>query len=90
MFVRWLNAIEDFLFDVTRLPGSRNPTDLLSRRGFADGDGPAPSTGDDEELFSRLGRDTPASALLDAVRHGPGHNSLRPGLVSSARQGRNS
>ena len=33
-------------FDVTNLPGPRNPTDPLSRRGFADGDGPAPSTGD--------------------------------------------
>jgi hypothetical protein len=60
---------------VTHLPGSRNPTDPLSRRGFADGDGPAASTGDadaesQQELFSRLGRDAPASALLDAVRTG--------------------
>ena len=44
-------------FDVTNLPGPRNPTDPLSRRGFADGDGPAPSTGDpdperQQELFS--------------------------------------
>jgi hypothetical protein len=39
------------------------PTDPLARRGFADGDCPAASTGDPEvesqqELFSRLGRDT--------------------------------
>jgi hypothetical protein len=60
---------------VTHLPGTRNPTDPLSRRGFADGDGPAASTGDtvvesQQELFSRLGRDAPASAMLDAVRAG--------------------
>ena len=75
MFVRWLDEIEDFRFDVTHLPGTRNPTDPLSRRGFADGDGPAASTGDtavesQQELFSRLGRDAPASAMLDAVRAG--------------------
>ena len=45
MYVRWLDEIEDFRFDVTHLPGSRNPTDPLSRRGFVDGDGPAASTG---------------------------------------------
>jgi hypothetical protein len=73
MYVRWLDEIEDFRFDVTHLPGSRNPTDPLSRRGFADGDGPAASTGDadaesQQELFSRLGRDAPATARLAAVR----------------------
>jgi len=82
MYVRWLDEIEDFRFDVTHLPGSRNPSDPLSRRGFPDGDGPASSTGDhaaesQQELFSRLGRDAsthaqaatqPAGALwLDAV-----------------------
>ncbi len=46
MCVRWPDKMEDFHFDVTYLPGSRNPTDPLSRRGFADGDGPAASTGD--------------------------------------------
>ncbi len=46
MCVRWLDEIEDFRVDVTHLPGARNPTDPLSRRGFADGDGPAASTGD--------------------------------------------
>ena len=46
MFVRWLDEIADCRFDVAHLPGSRNPTDPLSRRGFADGDGPAASTGD--------------------------------------------
>jgi hypothetical protein len=73
MYVRWLDEIEDFRFDVTHLPGSRNPTDPLSRRGFADGDGPAASTGDpdaesQQELFSRLGRDAPVPAVLAAVR----------------------
>ena len=73
MYVRWLDEIEDFRFDVTHLPGVRNPTDPLSRRGFADGDGPAASTGDpdvesQQELFSRLGRDAPTSAGLAAVR----------------------
>ena len=66
-YVRWLDEIEKFLLDVTRLPGSRNPSDPLSRRGFSDGDGPAVSTGDpaaesQQELFSRLGRDAPAHA----------------------------
>ena len=75
MFVRWLDEIEDFRFNVIHLPGTRNPTDPLSRRGFADGDGPAASTGDadpesQQELFSRLGRDASSSALLDAVRAG--------------------
>ena len=63
-------------FDVTHLPGARNPTDPLSRRGFADGDGPAASTADPEsqqELFSRLGRDAPAPALLAAIRVGWAH-----------------
>ena len=68
MYVRWLDEIEDFHFDVTHLPGSRNPTDPLSRRGFTDGNGPAESTGapdaeSQQELFSRQGRDAPAAAL---------------------------
>jgi hypothetical protein len=46
MYVRWLDEMEDFHFDVTHLPGSRNPTDPLSRRGFENCYGPAPSTGD--------------------------------------------
>ena len=75
MYVRWLDEIEDFRFDVTHLPGSRNPSDPLSRRGFTDGDGPAAATGDpaaesQQELFSRVGRDAPAHAALDAVRAG--------------------
>jgi hypothetical protein len=58
---------------VTHLPGSHNPTDPLSRRGFADGDGPARSTGDadaesQQELFSRLGRDASVPAKLATVR----------------------
>ena len=77
MYVRWLDEIEDFRFDVTHLPGARNPTDPLSRRGFADGDGPAPTTGDPEpesqqELYSRHGRDSSPSALLATVRAGWG------------------
>ena len=75
MYVRWLDEIEDFRFDVTHLPGSRNPSDPLSRRGFADGAGPAASTGDpdpesQQELFSRLGRDAPVPAALAVVRAG--------------------
>ena len=75
MYVRWLDEIEDFRFDVTHLPGVRNPTDPLSRRGFEDGDGPAASTGDpdpesQQELFSRLGRDAPTSAVLSVIRAG--------------------
>ena len=60
---------------LSHLPDSRNPTDPLSRRGFANGNGPAASTGDpdsdaenQQELFSRLGRDAPASSVLAAVR----------------------
>ena len=50
----------------------------MSRRGFAGGDGPAASTGDPgpesrQELFSRLGRDAPAPALLAAIRVGWAH-----------------
>jgi len=75
MYVRWLDEIEDFRFDVTHLPGARNPTDPLSRRGFEDGDAPATSTGDpdaesQQELFSRLGRDAPVHATLAACRAG--------------------
>ena len=75
MYVRWLDEIEDFRFDVTHLPGSRNPADPLTRRGFADGPGPAASTGDPDpesqrELFSRLGRDAPCSAVLATIRAG--------------------
>ena len=74
MYVLWLNEIEDFRFD-TNLPRAMNPTDPLSRRGFADGDGPAPTTGDPEpesqqELFSRHGRESPPSALLAVVLAG--------------------
>ena len=76
MCICWLDEIEDFRvrFAVTHLPGSRNPTDPLSRRGgFAHGDGPAATTGDpdaesQQELFSRLGRDAPAPAVLAAIR----------------------
>ena len=89
MFVRWLDGIEGFRFDVAHLPGSRNPTDPLSRRGFADGDGPAASTGEadaesQQELLQRLGRDAPSSALLDAVRAGRRVLRLNAVAVSAA------
>ncbi len=75
MYVRWLDEIEDFRFDVTHLLGERNPADTLTRRGFADGPGPAASTGgpdpeSQQELFSRLGRDTPCPAALAVIRAG--------------------
>jgi hypothetical protein len=75
MYVRWLDEIEDFRFDVTHLPGSRNPANPLTRRGFADGPGPVASTGDpdpesQQELFSRLGRDAPRLAILAIIRAG--------------------
>ncbi len=44
VYVRWLDEIEDFRCEVTHLPGSRNPTDPLSRRGFARGSERAPSS----------------------------------------------
>ena len=77
MYVRWLDGIEDFRLDVTHLPGARNPP-ALSRRGFANGDGPAASTGDPnpesrQAPFSRLVRDAPAPALLAAIRVGWAH-----------------
>ncbi len=62
---------------MTHLSVSRNPTDPLlpRRRGFADGDGAAASTGDadaelesQQELSSRLGRDAPVQALLATIR----------------------
>ncbi len=74
-----LYEMEDCRCDATHLPGSRNPTDPLSRRGSAasaDGNSPAVSTGDpdlenqpEQELFSHLGRagGAPSSAAL-AIR----------------------
>ena len=75
MYVLWLDEIEDFRFEVTHLPGARNPADPLTLRGFADGPGPAASTGDpdpesQQELFSRLGRDAPCPAALAVIRAG--------------------
>ena len=75
MYLGWLDAIEDFRFDVTHRPGSRNPADPWARRGCTHGPGPAASTGDpnaesQHELFSRLGRDAPSSAALAVVRAG--------------------
>ena len=78
MCVRWLDEIEDCRSDAAHPPRARSPTYPLSRRGIADGDGPAASTGDPDpesrqELSSRLGRDAPAPALLAAMRVGWAH-----------------
>ena len=54
MYVHWLDEIEDFRFDVTHLPGARNPTDPLSRSGFADGDGLGASTGDPDPRSAEI------------------------------------
>jgi hypothetical protein len=64
MYVLSLDDIADFCFDMTHVPGARNPLDPLSCWGFVDGDGPVTSTGDpdpesQQELFSLLGRDAP-------------------------------
>jgi hypothetical protein len=69
--VSWIDKIEDFRFDVTHLPCLRNPTDPLSRSCFEDGNGTVPSKEDpylesQQELFSRLGRDTQCPAGLAA------------------------
>ena len=79
MYVCWLDEIEGFRFDVTHLPGSRNPTDPLSRCGFADGnrDGLPASTGDPDaesrqEFFSRLAR---------RLTHGTGAACRGPGRL---------
>jgi hypothetical protein len=75
MYVRWLDERKDFRFDVTHLPCARNSADPLARRGFADGPGPALSTGDpgqesQQELFSRLGHDASSSVVLEVIRAG--------------------
>ena len=76
IYVRWLDEIEDFRFNVTHLPGDRNSSDPLSRRGFAGGVGPATSTGDPDPKSQqeRQGRDAPASAVLAVVRAGWAQN----------------
>ncbi len=73
MYVPWLDEIEDFRFDVTHLPGSRNPTDPLSRRGFEDGDGPAQSTGDPDPENRRV-----AAVAFAGVQEGDEIPSPRP------------
>ena len=49
MYVHWFDENEGFCFHVTHLPGARNPTNPQSRRGFADGDGPASTSDPDAE-----------------------------------------
>ena len=92
MYIRWLDEIEDFRFDVTHLPGARNPSDPLSRRGFADGVGPAVSTGDpdpesQQELFSRLGRDAPTTAVLAPIHAGWDATRQSAAVILAAVQG---
>ena len=74
-YVRRLDEIEDFRCDATHLPGARNPTDPLSRRRFATAPRRRRATGPREsalqELFSRLGRDAPAQALLGNAHSHP-------------------
>jgi hypothetical protein len=75
MYVWWLDDIADFNFHVTHVPGTRNPSDLLSRCACADGDGPASTNGDpdpesQQELFSRLGRDAPEPVVLVVILSG--------------------
>ena len=88
VYARNLHEIEDFRFDASHPPGARSPTDPLSRRGFADGDGGAAPTGDpdpesQQELVSRLSRDAPAPALLAAIRVGWAH-ARRSAAAASA------
>ncbi len=92
MYVRWLDEIKDFLFDVTHLQGALNPTDPLSLCGFADGDGPVASMGDpyaesQQELFLLLGRDAPSHAVLAAARAGWAANRVAAAAVFANVQG---
>jgi hypothetical protein len=87
MYVRRLDEIEDFRFNVTHLPGSRDPADPLTRRGFAgaDGPGPAASTGDPDTESLQVGprRCTGGAA---AVHHVPlAGAGLGPGKGGPAR-----
>jgi hypothetical protein len=73
MYVRWLDEIKDFRFEVTHLPGAWNSADPLTRHGSADGPGSAASTGgpdqeSQQELFSRLGLDVQCPAGLAVIR----------------------
>jgi len=76
MRVRWLGEIEDFRFVVTHRPGARNLTEPDGPAVTPRLDGPAASTGDPDpeshqELFSRRGRDTQASALRRGTQSPP-------------------
>ncbi len=62
-----IDEMEDFRFDVTHLPGSRNPADPLTRRGFADGPGPAASTGGPESLIRKASKS--CFLVWDATHH---------------------
>ena len=86
--IRWLDEMEDFQSDVAHLPGARaarNPMDPLLHRGFCDGDGPAPATG---ELDPEISRSSPRQG----IRHHPavraGWGSTRCGHVRTRLEGR--
>ena len=85
MYVRWLDEIEDFRFDVTHLPGARNPTGPPLRFGFADGDGPAAWTGnmDTVRRLRQDRRNCSIASIRRAIRRlhrapgGPGRVEVR-------------
>jgi hypothetical protein len=75
VYDQWLDNIADFNFHVTHVPGTRNPSDPLSRRAFADGDGPASTTGDpdpesQQKVFSQLERNAPEQVILVVIQSG--------------------
>ena len=73
MYVRWLDGIEDFRLHVTHLPGSCNPSDPLSRRGFP---GSLPRRRRPCRVDGRPRRGEPEGALLSARS---GRHCLRAG-----------
>ena len=76
MRVRQLGEIEDLRLDVTHPPGARSPTESLSRRGFADGDGPAAWTGEPDPASrprrTRAGAGAPSALGGRSPRQRPG------------------
>jgi hypothetical protein len=74
-WLKQLNEIDDFFFDVEHLPGSSNPEDPLMQCCFMDGLRQAASMEDpdqesQQELFSRLGRDAQCPTALAVIRAG--------------------
>jgi hypothetical protein len=77
MYVRLLDEIEDFLFNVTHLPGSRNPSPadpgpLRLRRWAGAGslDWPLSPMQIKQGQYSRLGRVVLCSTVLAVIRAG--------------------